>query len=118
MPSKHPARRFLDILDNIDAIDRHVASLDEAGFFASDLVMNAVERCLSRISEAAVKLDVEAERLAPGIPWPDIRGLGNHLRHGYDTVEPADIWAIVKTDLAPLRDACLEALRRLGHDSP
>jgi len=41
----------------------------------------AVQYALLIISEAARKLGAHAESLAPGQPWPDIRGIGNLLRH-------------------------------------
>ncbi|NJO34048.1 MAG: DUF86 domain-containing protein [Rhodospirillales bacterium] len=68
-------------------------------FVAKDLVVDAVERCLSRISEAAKKLGVAAEGLAPGQPWAKIRGLGNLLRHEYDTIRRSVLWEIVTDDL-------------------
>jgi uncharacterized protein with HEPN domain len=77
-------------------------------------VIDAVERCLSRISEAAVKLGDEALQMAPGQPWRDIRGLGNRLLHEYDLISPRDIWAIATGYLPPLRIACEKAIAALS----
>jgi uncharacterized protein with HEPN domain len=110
MPSRRPARRFTDIIDNIDAIKSHIGDLDEQAFVGNRLVIDAVERCLSRISEAAVKLGDDAARLTPEIPWRSIRGLGNQLRHAYDVIEAAVVWEIVIDDLPTLRVACERAL--------
>ena len=82
-------------------------------FAADQMIIDATERCLSRIGEAAVKLGPDAETLAPGIPWPDIRGLGNHLRHRYRGVRNSDIWAIISENLPPLRHECVSAQERL-----
>ncbi len=90
----------------------HVASAPEP-WTGDAKTCDAVERCLERISEAATKLDTAAEQLAPSIPWPQIRGLGNRLRHGYDDVNPVRIAQIVAKDLQPLRTACLLALAKL-----
>ncbi len=86
LPSKRAGRRFQDILDNIESIERYTRGMNERKFVANDLVADAVERCLSRISEAARKLGKTAETLVPDEPWPKIRGLGNLLRHDYDIV--------------------------------
>jgi predicted nucleotidyltransferase len=43
------------------------------------LVYDAVECCLERISEAAAKLGELAPVLMPGLPWRDIRALGNRF---------------------------------------
>jgi uncharacterized protein with HEPN domain len=78
-----------DILDNIDRISRHVLQLaaqDLAAFEGNELVSDAVERCMGRISEAALRLGEEADQIAPGPPWADVRGLGNQLRHEYHNI--------------------------------
>src|SRR5262245_13374299 len=116
MPTRHPRRAFQDILDNVAAIRSHTSNLNEAGFKASNLVIDAVERCLSRISEAAVRLDDIAATAAPGPRWDQIRGLGNHLRHAYDTISIPTIWGIVTDDLDQLETACLQALNTLPPD--
>ena len=77
---------------------------------------DAVERCLARISEAAVKLGAAAEDLAPDQPWRGIRDLGNVLRHAYDEIEPMRIWRLVMDDLPALKTACQTALERVRHE--
>ncbi len=84
---------------------------------ANPMVIDAVERCLSRISEAAVKLGPEASVLVPDQPWHNIRGLGNRLRHEYDVISPRDLWAIVTDNLPSLRADCQTALDRLGNST-
>ena len=76
--------------------------------------IDAVERCLSRISEAAVKLGDEAERRCPTIPWGNIRGLGNRLRHDYGGIDVARVWYIVEDSLPELKDACRKVLDELA----
>jgi uncharacterized protein with HEPN domain len=70
----------------------------------------AVERKLLLISEAAVRLGDDADRLCPGPPWRNIRSLGNWLRHQYDRVDVETVWNTVMTDLPPLRSEVLRAL--------
>jgi len=62
------------------------------------------------ISEAAIRLKDEAEVLCPGVPWRDIRGAGNWLRHQYDSVDLETIWNTVQDDLPPLKAAVRTAL--------
>ena len=88
MPSSDPVQRFQDITTNIARIEEHTAGItDETAFEENHLVYDAVERCLERISEAAKKLGPVSETLCPDIPWRNICGLGNVLRHEYDRVE-------------------------------
>ncbi len=116
MPSRNPALRFEDILENISRIERYAAGMDILDVAADSMRADAIERCLARISEAAVKLGKDAERLCPEIPCRDIRGLGNRLRHEYTTVDLTRIMLVVEKDLAGLKESCREALRRIDRD--
>jgi uncharacterized protein with HEPN domain len=111
--SRDPRQSLLDIVENIGLIEGYTAGMDQAAFSADRRTRDAVERCLQRVSEAAVRLGDRASQLAPDLPWRKIRGIGNHLRHGYDVVEPEIIWNIVERDLLPLRAGCEAALARL-----
>lgn len=113
MPSEKPARRLEDIVDNVKAIERYTAGMDEAAFSRDDKTYDAVERCLERISEAASKLGELAQTLVPGQPWQEIKALGNRLRHEYDAIREDRLWDIVQVDLPVLCAACEDALRRL-----
>lgn len=117
-PTRHPRRAFEHILASIDDIRRYTAGMDAAGFKADDKTVAAVERCLSRLAEAALRLGTIAETLAPGIPWKQIRDLGNILRHNYDTVRLDTIWQTVTDDLDQLEPACQQALAALPPDPP
>ena len=70
----------------------------------------AVERKLQVISEAAVRLGSEADKLCPGLPWHEIRGIGNWLRHQYDRVDIETLWNTVTDDLPPLKAAVNRSL--------
>lgn len=113
MPSSNPSLTLEDIVENIDRFRTYTTGKSEQDFSSDTMLIDATERCLRRISEAAVKLGEDAETLVPGMPWRDIRGVGNHLRHGYRGVRVADIWHIVAQELAPLRAGCIDALQRL-----
>lgn len=118
MPFKDPQDALEDILENIARIERFVSGLDEQSFYLDDKTVFAVQYALLAISEAAHRLGGQAEVLCPGIPWPDIRGLGNWLRHGYDSLNPEIIWATVQNDLGPLQLAAMIALNRMEGPEP
>jgi uncharacterized protein with HEPN domain len=103
LPFREPARSLQDILDGIDMIAQFVRDMDLETFRADPKTIAAVERKLLLISEAAVRLGDDAEHLCPGLPWRNIRGIGNWLRHRYDRVD----------DLATLRSGVLRALTPL-----
>lgn len=95
MPSSDPAQRFADIIENIDAIERFTVNIDLHGFTVADQTVRAVKYSLLVISEAAVKLGDLAADLCPTVPWRDIRGLGNRLRHDYGTVDVVRLWLLI-----------------------
>ena len=116
MPSSDPRLTLGDIIENVDRILEYTENMDEGAFGADQKTIDATERCLSRISEAAKKLGPEAEVLVPDHPWSDIRGLGNHLRHSYRGIRRSEIWHIIVNDLKPLREGCLAAQLKLESD--
>ena len=100
---------------NIDAIDDYVERLDFAAFIADRMRVDAVERCLQRITEAAIRIGTERMgRIAPDVPLTEVRGLGNMLRHEYDKLDLGTIWSTVREDLPGLRAACVTALKTHG----
>lgn len=113
MPSRKPARRVRDIIDNIATIHHDIARLTEADFLEDRLVQDAVLYRLLRISEAATKLGDNVDELVPGPPWVQIRAFGNVLRHDYDTVSLPQVWTIIVRDLPLVSEACTAALARM-----
>ncbi|UFP95864.1 DUF86 domain-containing protein [Gloeobacter morelensis MG652769] len=81
-------------------------------FLTDNKTIDVVERCLLRISEAPVKLGSDAEALCPQVPWRDVRGIGNHLRHAYDRIDPVLIWNTVIEELPQLKAVCTAAIEK------
>lgn len=74
--------------------------------FRSDwLLRHGVERGIEIISEAARHLPDPLLELAPEIPWKQIRGIGNVLRHEYHKTSDPLVWAVVTESLPQLRRA-------------
>jgi uncharacterized protein with HEPN domain len=65
------------------------------------------------ISEAAIRPGPKADEFCPGVPWRDIRGIGNRLRRAYDMLDFALIWKVYQDDLPPLKAGVAAALKRL-----
>jgi uncharacterized protein with HEPN domain len=66
-----------DILSGIAMIEEFTADVAFERFRREPMRVAAVERYLLTISEAAIRLGPHAETLCPGLPWRDIRGIGN-----------------------------------------
>jgi uncharacterized protein with HEPN domain len=115
LPSSRPWLGFGDIVDNIERVLDYTRSMTIEDFVADQKTADATERCVLRISEAAVKLDTFAEEMLPQHNWLAIRRIGNILRHDYDRVRLAMIYDTVTMNFESL----LADLRKLiaTHDT-
>ena len=93
-------------------IERFTLGMDFEAYREDLKTMAAVERKLLLISEAAVRLGDQGPALCPGLPWENIRGLGNWLRHQYDAVDAEATWRTVVNDLPSLQAAVISALAK------
>ncbi|HUP03669.1 MAG TPA: HepT-like ribonuclease domain-containing protein [Bryobacteraceae bacterium] len=67
MPSKNPAQRLRDIVENIDAIQVFIENLDLAAFRADRKTVHAEVRALEVIPEASRRLPAEVTQRRPEI---------------------------------------------------
>ena len=117
MPSKNPAQRLADIIDNVDAIKEFIAELDFQAFRAYRKTVYAVVRALEIISEASRRLPDELLHRQPEIDWA-VAAAGKVYRHEYEPVDEALIWHTVQHGLGDLRSAAEEEFLHLQADLP
>ena len=117
MPSKNPAQRLRDIIDNIDAIAAFTAQLDFQTFRIDRKTVYAVVRALEIVSEASRRLPDELIGRHPEIDWTAIAAAGNVYRHEYQAVDEVLIWHTVRRSLAALRGVAIAEFDRL-HSTP
>lgn len=117
MPSSRRLDRLGDIVKNCDRVERHVVGMSREAYFADEKTIDAVERCLQRISEAAYKLGPYLDDLYPEAPWKQARGIGNILRHKYDEIAEDLIWTSIEDDVPRLRRSALAEIERLNRSA-
>lgn len=66
MSSRSERLLLLDIVENADAVAEYLAGLQFAGFEGDRMRVDAVERCLMRITEAVIRIG--SERMAESCP--------------------------------------------------
>lgn len=111
MSTDREALRLQDIIDNIDRIGGYIAGLELGTFATDNRTVDAVERCLQRITEAVIKIGPERmAEISPQTPVDAVRGLGNMLRHDYDRVDLGTIWRTIRESLPKLRADCVSVL--------
>jgi uncharacterized protein with HEPN domain len=103
MPSKNPAQRLSDIVENVDAIRTFVGGYDLAAFRADRRTVYAVVRALEIISEASRRIPEEITARHQQIDWVAVAAAGNIYRHEYESVDEAIIWQTVCGGLDELR---------------
>src|SRR5689334_21198818 len=113
MPSSQPAQRLGDIVEQCDRVASYIKGFDLAAYRNDRKTADAVERCLSRISEACVKLGDTLDVLHGDVPWRKFRGLGNILRHRYEEVIDDIVWKTASDDLPRLRASAAQEAERL-----
>ena len=106
--ARRDTRIVLDeIIDTIDEITKALGGTSFEVFSGNWILRHAVQRGIEIISEAARHLPEELSSSEPDIPWKQIRGVGNVLRHEYHRISDRIIWNVVQNELPSLRDAVL-----------
>jgi len=106
MPPQRDSRLHADdILQAIANIEADTADVDFQGFATDRRVRQLVERNLEIISEASRRLPDSQKATEADVPWREIAGIGNVLRHDYGEVRPDILWRVCTHRLAPLKAA-------------
>lgn len=113
MSDSDPRLRWYDILEAITGIRDTIAGYDLDTFKRSWSTQRAVERGIEIISEASRHLPEGAKAQEASIPWRQIAGIGNVLRHTYQRVDPNVIFSIATRQLDNLEAAARRQLARL-----
>lgn len=108
--------RLTDIVEAIDGIRTTVANVSFDQFCENRTVRRAVERELEIISEASRHIPADLQEAAPDVPWREIAGIGNVLRHEYQRAADNIVWNVVELHVDPLRDSVMRLLARLPDD--
>jgi uncharacterized protein with HEPN domain len=106
------APRLTDIVEAIEHIRSETAGVTLDAFEVDWRKRWLVERGVEIISEASRRLSDELKARHPGIPWAKVAGIGNVLRHDYESISAPVMWKLVQDDLPPLEKVCREELAR------
>ena len=80
-----------------------LSSPDGVKTLAADcMLIEAIGEGIKRIDE---RTQQQLLPNRPEIPWVAVKGMRNHIAHGYFDINTDLVWDTVKNDLPPLRDA-------------
>lgn len=91
------------MLDAIRKIQILTESIDFEKFIKDVAVHDAVMYNFIVIGEASARLSDEFKKLHNNVEWHKLRGMRNHLAHGYDEIDYTVIWDTVKSHLHELK---------------
>jgi uncharacterized protein with HEPN domain len=118
MPSKNPAQRLADILENIEAVCEFTEGMQANDLPGDRKTLYAIVRALEIISEAVRRLPVGIRERHPEIDWTAVAAAGNIYRHEYESVDESLVWHTVQYDLGGLRAMAQAELNRLHRSEP
>lgn len=107
---------LLDIIDAIDGATSAIRGHTLETFRADWTVRHAAQRAIEIVSEASRSVPDALVATRPEIPWPQVKGIGNILRHEYRKVDDTIVWRVVTQDFPPLRDAAQAIFNALDED--
>ena len=116
--AKSPVARLRHMRHDIEALVASVLGMADDEIVASYIHRRALERSVEIVSEAAKALPDWLRETEPNIPWKDIIGIGNLLRHEYYRIDDATMLAILRIHLPDLLDAVGRMERRLTDQAP
>lgn len=90
------ADRLSDLLNSLAYIDRLLKGKTREDLAEDPIMRAAFERFLEIISEASRHLPSEWKSDRPEVPWQEIAGIGNRLRHAYWSLDIDILWALHK----------------------
>jgi uncharacterized protein with HEPN domain len=100
---------FHDILEAIARVQEITRDKSLQDFEANWQLRWMVHRAIEIISEASRSIPDALANTRPEIPWRKVRGIGNVLRHEYESISDHVLWNVVVDELPRLKLA-IEAL--------
>ncbi|WP_336622278.1 HepT-like ribonuclease domain-containing protein [Rhizobium sp. S152] len=100
------AREIRHLLDDIHAAINGIENAATGKLlhdYQTDwLLRHALQRAVEIISEASRALPDEIKDLRPEIPWPQVRAIGNVLRHEYHGLSDHILWGVIIDEIPRL----------------
>ena len=106
------AIRILELWNaSLSDIDELLLSPDGMKTLAADcMLIEAIGEGVKRIDE---RTNQQLLITRPEIPWKAVKGMRDHIAHGYFDINTNFVWDVVKNDLPVLKDAIDYFLERL-----
>jgi uncharacterized protein with HEPN domain len=111
-PESRDLATVVDMIRACESAMSFINGMDEQSFDRDVRAVSAVNYQIAILGEAVTRLSPSLRDRYAQVPWRDIKGMRNHLIHGYDQVPLAEVWEVVKRDVPAL----IEQLRAIEQD--
>lgn len=113
----HKLGQWISGIDNMLQWNKDIKSVEDfTGSMEGMKTLAANAMILEAIGEGVKKVDELTKGslfcLQPKIPWHQVKGIRNHIAHGYFDLDAQTIYEVIQNDLQPIREA-LVALQEL-----
>lgn len=116
-PRRNDSERLRDILEAIEAIQRHFTP-KRTVFETNELLRYFILKHIEILGEAVFRLSEETKTSHPEVPWERIAKTRHRLVHDYWEVDWEIVWRICTDYLEPLHSqvsAIIAERQRLGN---
>ena len=104
--------RLADILATLDGAADLTVGVTFEDYKANFEKRMALERCVEIVSEASRHIPESLKAQYPDAYWPEIKAIGNLLRHEYQRVDDLIMWRIAKDYFPKLRVVIADMLSK------
>ncbi len=111
MTSRSPVLYLSEIIASMEKIGRYTSGLTYDEFIHNDQTVDAVERNIEKIGEAAAAIPDEIRNRYPEVPWKSIVGLRNKVIHHYFAVDHEVVWQIATKNIPATKEMIAGILR-------
>ena len=111
MTDRLPVLYLSEMLASMDKIERYISGISYNEFIQQEQLVDAVERNIEKIGEAAAAIPDEIRNQYPDIPWKTIVGLRNKVIHHYFAVDTEVIYQIAIKNIPETKGRIAKILR-------
>ncbi|TLD72406.1 DUF86 domain-containing protein [Phragmitibacter flavus] len=115
-PARGDSSRLQDILEAIEAIERHPVK-DRPAFDSDELLRFFVLKHIEILGEAIFKLSTELKDRHPQVPWNKVEKTRHILVHDYFDVNWDIVWRIMEQHLPSLKHEVQKVMKFEGFKS-
>lgn len=101
---------LLNIIKHCERINQKIINVSKEEFKQNQDLREIVALNLIQIGELVHLFDADFIKKYDAMKWHQIRGIRNHVVHGYDTIEIDVIWDTITKDIGFLLNYCHEIL--------